>query len=170
MIVVVIIGILAAVVMPSMANFMDKQRVVDAAEAIYGQVAYARSEAIARSRMVYVRVVVTDPPSSTWAIGVSTTQNCNPALTDPSATGACVLSVSGQNVLKRIVSTDYQDVVLATNTTQINFDPVRGTAGNPGTMTISYKNRDLFVKVSTIGRTRVCTDPTNNRVGGYSEC
>lgn len=172
MMVIAIIGIMAAVAMPSMTSFMDKQKAIDASEAIYSQVAYARSEAIARSLMVYVNVNVAalDTPTTTWSIGVSDNSACDPDITDPELANACVLSVGGQNVLKRIASTDYPGVSLASDQNQIDFDPARGTVVNAGTLTINYKTFDLFVNVSPIGRVKVCTDAANNRVGGYTTC
>jgi len=173
MLVVAIISIFAGMAIPSISNFRDKQRAISPAEAIYSLVAYARSEAIARSAMVYVDVKVTalDTPTTTWAIGVSTNSGgCDPDVTDLSLANACALDVGGQKVLKRITSSDYPGVSLETNEDQIDFDPVRGTVGNAGTITLSFKNRDLFVKVSPIGRVKVCTDPANNTVGGYSSC
>lgn len=172
LLVVAIVSIFAGLAIPSISSFRDKQRAISPAEAIYSQVAYARSEAIARSLMVYVNVKVAalNTPTTTWSIGVSDNIACDPDITDRALANACVLSVGGQNVLKRIASTDYPGVSLTSSQNQIDFDPTRGTVGNAGTLTINYKSFDLFVVVSPIGRVRVCTNAANNRVGGYTTC
>lgn len=177
LLVVVIISIASAVAIPNIGSFMDKQKVVDVAEIVFEQVIYARSEAIARSQDVYVNVYVgpLDADNNpTWAIGVSTDKDCDPTIGGSATANACVLTVDGQKVLKRIVSTDHLGVAVTSPNVknQIRFDPVRGTVpvGNNGTFLVSYKNRELQIIVGVIGRVKICTDPDNNPVGGYSSC
>lgn len=170
MIVIGIVGIMAAVAIPNVSSFMDKQKITNAAESIYSQVVYARSEAIARSRNVVVNVTVDVDDPTVWAIGVSTIVNCDPTH-DLGGANPCVLSVDGTDVLKRITSTDYTGIELASTTNQFLFDPRRGTApgSNNDTISISFKNRELNVIVGVIGRARLCT-PAPASVGGYSTC
>lgn len=91
MIVVVIIGIMASIVMPSISSFRDKQRIIDAAEAVYSQLVYARSEAISRSDNVFVNFSTNG--TTTWAMGMRTTTGCNPNQTDSTQADACYLVV-----------------------------------------------------------------------------
>jgi len=171
MIAVSIIGIIAMIAVPNMRAYMDKHRVISAAEAIYQQLIYARSEAISRSQNVVVRGAV-GADTSNWAVGVSTNTSCNPTLTDASTASACVLDVGGTNVLKRIASTEYPGVTLndAPGLFTVTFDPTRGTiaVGENGTAYVRYGNYELRVIVSVIGRARICAGGSGVR--GYSPC
>lgn len=91
MVVVSIIAILAAVAIPSISDYMDRQRVIRVAEALYSKLQLARSEAISRSQDVFVKF--TTDGTSTWSVGMSTNTGCNTALTDPTQAGACILVV-----------------------------------------------------------------------------
>ncbi|MEN8168656.1 MAG: GspH/FimT family pseudopilin [Pseudomonadota bacterium] len=163
MITVAILSVVLGIAVPSMSSFMDKRRVIDAAEAVHSMLVYARSEAIARSTNVAARIDAN-------AMGVSTNTACNPShiLTDASP---CVLSVDGVNVLKRVVTSDYPGVTFATTTNQITFDPTRGTVpvGQNGTIRVSYEDYEIRVIIGVIGRVRLCS-PSTAPVGGYKTC
>lgn len=180
MIVVAIIGVLAAVAMPSINDYMDKRRAISAAESIYSQIVYARSEAISRSRRVAVVINTTATP---WALGITEevngiAPNCNPTVTAADTANACVLAVGGIPALKRIDGIDYPGVTLNadSNPKLITFDPVRGTATGAGTIGVlfagSNSNFVYNVVVSTLGRTKICvvTNSTASAVGGYPKC
>lgn len=173
MVVVGIIAILAAIAVPNMSSYMDSRRVVNAAEAIYSQVVYARSEAISRSSDVVVRLLPGN--SNTWALGVSSVAGCDPTVAAAATANACVLSVSGTNVLKRIVGTDYENVTVsvapapvAGQPHTITFDPVRGTATGNGTINVSFNGNQLNIIVGPIGRARICSPVAGGK--RYSAC
>lgn len=165
MIVVVILGILAAFAMPSINDYMDSRRAVSAAESIYSQVVYARSEAIARSSSVVVNVI--DGADGAWAVGVSDDTDCVPT-DDLGGTDPCTLSVMGTDVLKTVVGADHPEISIDANTSQtfivdgvtinqISFDPIRGTADENGTITVSINGTDqLDIEVGLIGRVKIC--------------
>lgn len=78
MTVVVIIAILAAFAMPAISDYLDRRKIINAAEAVYGQLQFARSQAIARSATVYASFGYTDPANKmTWLMGVSTHDSCD---------------------------------------------------------------------------------------------
>lgn len=172
MIVVAIIGILASVALPNMSQYMDNRRVVGAAEEIMQFLTSARSEAIARSKQVEVRIVADG--TSTWAVGMEQEPavgdpDCDPTVAVPTAADACVLSVSGADILRRIISTDHPNTNVATTAGTINFDPVRGTA-NVATITITNAaGSQLRVITSLTGRVRICR-PNASGKRGYSAC
>lgn len=187
MIVVAIIGILSAIAFPGIKAFRDRHRVIDAAESIYSQLVYARSEAIARSQPVFVNFIVNGTTS--WSVGVSTQTNCNP-LSAPAVAGACILSVDDgngnvQRVNHVISSTNYPfirmggsdsnhifvNAVSFSGATQTRFNPVRGTATG-GTVVMRYNQYELRVIVSPIGRVKICSPPPSTQlaVGGYPAC
>lgn len=175
MLVIGILGILVAIALPNMNSYMDKRKVINAAESIYSQLVYARSEAIARSSNVTVNITTNPADAQDWALGVGTDAACDPTHIIGDA-APCTLSVSGTPVLKRIVSTDYPGVSILTTTNQVTFDPVRGTVGvgQNGTVRIGLLRDgnvlyELDVFVGVIGRVRMCT-PAVGSVGGYAAC
>lgn len=87
-----VLAILAATVIPSMSDYIDKRRVIKVAEAVYGELLYARSEAIARSSDVVVAFSTNG--TTTWSVGMSSLNSpCNPTQTTLTASDACVLVV-----------------------------------------------------------------------------
>lgn len=175
---------------PNVSHFIEKRRLIAAAEAVAGQLQYARSEAISRSKTVYARISANG--TTTWDMGVSTTNSCNPlpSITRTDAT-ACTLviddgdgNVHGTDpdgdgtaiddpddlVLKTLHSTDFSNVVMSTNNNQITFDPARGTAVS-GVMTLTYGTKyELHVESTVIGRVRLCSPSGSTHVEGYPSC
>jgi type IV fimbrial biogenesis protein FimT len=148
MIVVAIIGILAALAAPSFSATLDKQRIIGAAEAVLADLRWARTEAIKRNKKV--RVIFTTGSSWSYTINV-----------DP--TGINTL-------LKTVNSSDFPSTTLSTasfagGVAYTTFDPVRGTNTNIGTATIISHNFSAGVVVSTLGRVRIC-----GTMGGYEIC
>lgn len=171
MVVIAIIAILAAAAVPNINSYMESRRVVSAAESIYSYLLYARSEAISRSQPVVLRITPENSATGTWELGVSTDTDCSPAIGNnkdthtPDTANACVLSVSGVNVFKRLVGKDYKDVTVAItgvevdDTHTITFDPVRGTVGVGENITIKvlHNKMELNVIVAPIGRVKICS-------------
>jgi len=178
-----IAAVILTLAVPNMGRFIEKRRLIGAAEAVYGQMQYARSEAISRSSKVYARVSADG--STTWDMGVSTTANCTPTITSPTTANACVLAVddgdgvldpgdgsvdTGDLVLKTLHSTEFPNVTMSTTISQVTFDPVRGTA-SAGTVTLRYGTKyELQVKTAIIGRIRMCSPSGTTNVGGYPTC
>jgi len=190
MITLAIAALLLTLAVPNMGSFIEKRRLISAAEAVAGQLQYARSEAISRSSPVYARISANG--TTTWDMGVSTTANCNPlasvARTDATA---CTLVVDNGDgnvhgtdpdgdgtpvndpadlVLKTTHSTDFENVTMSTNVNQLTFNPTRGTAAN-ATITLLYGTKyDLRVVSSVIGRVSLCSPSGSTHVGGYPTC
>lgn len=76
----VVITILVAVTSfaaPSVSSYMDKRKIINAAEAVYSQLLFARSQAISRSENVHVNFGYSDATdATTWLMGVSTNETC----------------------------------------------------------------------------------------------
>ena len=73
MIVVTIMAVLAAMAIPSISDFIEKRKIINAAEAVYSQLQFARSQAISRSSRVYVKFGYSDGSGSdatTWLMGL----------------------------------------------------------------------------------------------------
>jgi len=187
-----VLGIIATMAVPSMIEYFDKRRVIEAAEDLYGAIQLARMEAISRSAPVYVRFNST---GSTWQYGVSTTATCNLALTDPTTANACVLVLddgdgnihgtdfdgdgtavtdTGDLVLNRYTQAEYNNIEMTLDSmpdanNQIQFDPNRGITNGDATVTLeSTQGRKLRIRVGMLGQIRLCSPAGSGNVGGYS--
>lgn len=161
LVVLAIVAIILYIAVPSMSEFMERRRIISAAEQIYSDLQYARSETIARSRPVHVSVHVDGTDDSIWAIGVSTTAGCDPTITDVTDASACVLVVDDGDgnvhgefdaggavitdtddlMLHVTRSTDFPDVRITGNSipgSNLEFDPMRGITDENGTLTLQY--------------------------------
>jgi type IV fimbrial biogenesis protein FimT len=151
MVVVAIIGIIVAIAAPSFSTMLEKQRIKGATEAVLADLRWARAESIKRN----VRVRVTFATGSNW----SYTINTFPALT--TSDGVLPKTVNGSD----FPSTTLETASFAGRVAFTTFDPVRGTNLNNGTVTISSNNFSAGVKISTLGRVRIC-----GSMGGYDAC
>ena len=102
MIVIAILALLASMAGPSVSSYMDKRKIINAAEAVYGQLQYARSQAVSRSKKVYARFgYATAGDPTTWLMGLHAHERPAPAFCDVNKTStaadvsdACTLVVS----------------------------------------------------------------------------
>ncbi|TNG02136.1 MAG: prepilin-type N-terminal cleavage/methylation domain-containing protein [Gammaproteobacteria bacterium] len=189
MITIVVLAILMATAIPALDDFFDRKRLIKAAEAVAADLQLARSEAIARSDNVFVNFSRTD--DTTWAFGVGLITNCDLTDTTPVA-GSCSLVISdgdasldpgdgsvdtGDLVLRRRSSADFPGARLISvgfptvaASAETEFDYVRGTANN-GTVTLrSNDGYEIQVRVSLIGRVRLCSPAGDTHVSGYATC
>jgi len=195
MIAISILAIILAMAVPSLSSYMDHRRVINVAETLYGQLQYARSEAIARSEIVYANFSSND--TTDWAMGISTRFNCDVTKATPAITDDCILIVddgdgtldtgdgttdTGDLLYNGMSSVDYPRITLGDgdNTTnpdgiQFTFDPVRGTVANFETVVIKFNNPngnsyEMRIVPFATGRMRVCSPNGNSKVPGYTAC
>ena len=185
MIATAILGILISVAIPSFSNAGDAQRLVGATEQLYSQIQQARSESIAGNVTGYINFNAPVAPaatSATWQYGVSSVNSlCTLTITDPTTAGACVIVVDNGDgvtttadyILSRFPSTDWTDVKMgigsfSSATTQIVFDPVRGTSTSGQIRLESGQGKLLRIDVSLLGRPTICSP--DGSVTGYKTC
>ncbi|OPX54774.1 type IV fimbrial biogenesis protein FimT [Oceanospirillum multiglobuliferum] len=165
LIAVTIVGILAATAVPQMGDYIRREQLRGAVLNVKQELAFARSEAIKRNQNV---IIDSNINGTAWCIGVSTNANCDCTITDPATANACVLSIDGTDVLRRISSNDYEGVSLtAAPASNITFDAVRGTA-NTGTYQFLSGANQARTITSVLGRIRVCVN--EGAVAGLSSC
>jgi type IV fimbrial biogenesis protein FimT len=168
MITLAILSIILAFGIPSMRSAAEKRNTTAVAEDIYSQIQLARSEAIARSQLVFMNLAA----GNEWAIGVSSDENCDPSDNVP----ACTLpDTDNNNPITHLVSFgDHDPVSLATTTNQITFEPQRGTATS-ATINITSSGTTgyvMTVNVGLLGQVSLCSsdaDPSKY-VTGYRAC
>ncbi len=177
MVTIAVLAILAATALPSFRDSIERRRLIGAAETIYSELQYARSEAISRSSDVFVNFVRTS--DTIWCFGISAASGCDCTVTDPTSGSSCRLPIGGTNVLKVVSSLDYPGVRMTETpafsnpspNTETRFEHVRGTAKAGTVVTKSPGGREIRIKVSTLGRITMCSpsDATKN-VAGYRAC
>lgn len=168
MVVVAVLAIIVTIAAPNLHTFLDKNRVVGAAEAIYSQVQLARSEAVKQSASM--EMVFSD--TTAWCSGFSRQGTVPCDCTDGlDGDAPCSILADGQTmVLKVLRSADYRGVTMVDGATaSIVFDGVRGTTGTDGNVTLqSEMGRQMQVEINPLGRVRLCSP--NGSVGGYPAC
>jgi len=165
MIVVAVLAILLGIAAPSFQSMLDKRRLTGAAEQLYADLQYARSEAIRQNKIVTVYFSETTSP---WCYGMdddtASACNCN------SAPSACTVG----GVQKVVAGSDFRNVTLSSNFDSDNFvfDPRRGTASRQGTVLLQSTSAGAVnVIVSQLGRVKLCASTIENRAKtGYPLC
>lgn len=164
MITVAVLAILLTIGIPAFQSTLDKRRLVGAAEQLYADLQYARSEAIRQNRNVTVYFTGT----STWCYGmdddISSACNCS------TAPGNCTVG----GVQKVVPGTDFRNVTLSNNSFSsgnVTFDPRRGTASPQGSVSLqSSAIGTVRVIVSNPGRMRICSPTGTTNIKDYPSC
>jgi type IV fimbrial biogenesis protein FimT len=166
LVVVAIVGILAAIAVPSFTKMLERNRLKGAAEGLFNDLQLTRTEAIKRNRQIALRFS-TAGPSTTWCYGLRINDgvNCDCAVTDASAANACQID----GLLKVTRSTDYSGVSLENNfaAARTVFEPRRGWANFAGRAFLRRSADELQVVVSTPGRVKICSA---TGTPGYAAC
>lgn len=148
---VAVVAVLLGIAVPSFQSSLDKRRLVGAAEQLYEDLQYARTEAIKRNANVFVSFTT----GTSWCYGIAlATCNCG-------TSGGCQLD----GIDKVVSSSNFRGVSLDSTfgTNYTTFEPRRGTANDSGTLkngtaTLSSSYGDIKVIVGSLGRVRICSD------------
>lgn len=161
LIVIAILAILASVAVPYFQNAVNSNRLKSAAESVYSQIQFARSESIKQDRNLFV--TIQGSGTTAWCIGISNTTDCN-----CSTANSCVFGPTGSQIERNIRGSDFTAITVATTKAEIEFDSRRGAANGGGsTITITGSSGlNTSVITSTLGRVRIC----GGNVGGYPSC
>lgn len=168
-VVVAVLGVLAAIAFPNMRAYMDKQRLVSQMRAISELAQLARAEAIKHSAAVVANqkvVSMTVNPGTPWSVGLA---NGAVACT---TTADCLINQGGTNVVYRLTATECTTCTMSSPAAQavITFD-TRGLTAGAADQLITLNSplgKNLSLSVSRLGRVSLCT--TANSVGGYEAC
>jgi len=168
-----VLAALVSLAMPILGQ-LEKRRLIGAAEAVYSEFQFAKSEAIKQSRNMHVDV----REGTSWCVGVSDEAGCDCTITDPDNANACTVSVydvtndQDEDVLRTIRGEEFGDVTMLAGTTFTEeFDSLRGTLTDAAGNTVELQSADglrLDVVISRMGRIRLCGP--NEPVGGYPQC
>jgi type IV fimbrial biogenesis protein FimT len=152
MIVVAIIGIIAAIAVPSYQDMIERNRLKQAVEGLKSDLQYTRTEAIKRSKDLRITLTGT----SSWCYGIDDDNT------------SCACGTAGDCAIKAVDGSQFQGISLDANN-NVTFSFRRGTASASGS-TLSSANYQARVMVSDVGRVRVCNPVVATRLPGYPDC
>ena len=157
---------------PAFADLVDGQRLRAAAYQLAADLRQARGEAIARHAAQPVGVAFRT--GTAWCYGVSQQLPCDCRQTDWRAADACLLDASRQRQLRRETHRSHPHVMLAaarfSGGTLTVFDPLRGTAQAGTVALVSARGKRLEIRVSTLGRVRICAPADVPAPAGFQPC
>lgn len=173
MVVVAVLGVLAAIAMPNMRDFIDRQRLVTQAREIANVMQLARSEAIAHSGAgdaAAKSIAVTVSPTAPWFVGLENgTVSCDPSNT--TTVNDCKINQGGEAVAHTVTNKQCSGCTMVSPTAQqVLVFNLRGlvTGGTDQQITLqSPLGKQLSITVSRLGRISVCTP---NGLVGHPAC
>jgi Tfp pilus assembly protein FimT len=160
----VLLSVLLIIATPSLAEFLDTQRIKSATETLYMHLVYAKSEAIKRNTHVRVYFKASNG-GTTWCYGLSGNSSC-----DCFVPNSCQLG-GAERVLK---SDSYQGIVLEPHISSPGDHFTFGSMGwnMDGTFghirLSSSQGKQSRVIVSRMARIRVCSPAGSTSITGYS--
>ncbi len=166
MIVVAIIGILAAIAIPSYSIYIRHTLLRSAGEGIVSDLNFAHSESMRRDTSVYTAF----SPVTDWCYGSSTSSACDCTVAK-GVTDACEIN----SMLYAVNNTEFPNIAMTLNgltSNEINFTSPRGLPENiaiNGSGTITLTNTDgesVVITVYGTGRVDVCSDA----IVGVDDC
>ncbi len=160
-----ITGILLVMAVPVLNEQIDKRRLMAVVDAIYGDMQYARSEAIRNNQNVQISF----SGGASWCYGMilgATACDCS-----------VVASGTGYCALKRVDYLDFQKVSIPASagisfsSNRTGFDPVRGVALSTGHVIMeSALGKQAQVNLALLGRISVCAPAGVGLTGTYPAC
>jgi type IV fimbrial biogenesis protein FimT len=144
MITVAILAILAALALPSFQSVLEGRRLVGAAENLFADLQFARSESIKRNEVIRFQVTT----GANWCFGVDDDDGAACDCTS----GACEVDT----VPKNVVAADYTDIQMSVGGV-VEFDPRQGMPDTAQTYTfrIGASGNTKNVTVNAIGRVKM---------------
>lgn len=156
--------ILATTALPSMARWLDQQRLQGAAQQLLGDLQFIRSEAVARQQGLRLTVLP-------WAGGscyVLHSGSANACACGPVENTSAVCG-GGAVEVKTVRWSHHDKVALQASAQSVRFDPWDGTSTPTATFNISNtQGQVLRHVVNVMGRVRTCSPV--GYVAGHVSC
>ncbi|MFN2308482.1 MAG: GspH/FimT family pseudopilin [Gammaproteobacteria bacterium] len=165
-----VLAILTTVALPAFTDLIDNQRLRAAAQQIATDLRYARGESIKRHTSTPIGVSFS--PGDQWCYGISQQLPCDCRVQDPAHADACRLDLSQQRQLHAPRPHAHIALIDArfSGTQTTAFDPLRGSARAGSVALRSARGKQLEVRVSTLGRVRICAPADGLSPAGYAPC
>ena len=182
----IVIGLLAILIVfaaPSFVDTLDRRAVINATQALTGQIQQARSLAITRNTTV--SMVMTRTSGNNWCFGLTDAATCVCSVLDDEDDDACTVGVPDnpdERILIRADQTLFRGVELGDigGTLTVSFEPTRGLRTDGGATTIgdpddlvtfqSPRGLETRVGVNRIGRISTCSPSGASLAGGIGPC
>lgn len=160
-IVVAIVAIVAAAALPSFTELVAAHRLDGAATRLAADIQFARTEAIARNRML--RLSIRNGADATcWIVHTGGALDC-------SCTAASTVCAGDALAIKGVALPSTERVVISGNVNSIVFEPLHGTSTPTGTLRLTdARGRAVHHIVNVLGRVRSCSP--DGSVPGYPTC
>ena len=153
MVVVVLIAIIAAIALPSFKSLLENRKLIAAADHLQADFQFAKTEAVKRSRTMFISFV--NVGAANWCYGINQSSTCD-------------CSVANDCDTKVVNSTDLPAVILnVAAAANVSYDQFRGFASNAGNFKFGLGGRSTGVALALSGRSTTCTD---NSIGGLPSC
>ncbi|XVJ71224.1 MAG: fimbrial assembly protein [Rhizobacter sp.] len=156
--------ILATTAVPSMARWLDQQRLQGAAQQLLGDLQFIRSEAVARQQGLRLTVLP-------WAGGscyVLHSGSANACTCGPLENTPAVCS-GGATEVKTVRWTAQDKAALQSSANSLRFDPWDGTSTPTATLNLTNpQGQQLRHVVNVMGRVRTCSP--GGSVPGHVQC
>lgn len=161
LIALVVSSLILSLAIPSFSDLADRNRLKNAADRMYADLHYARSEAIKGNTRIRVKFKRTD--AATWCYGITDQTDCD-------CTQANSCTVDGKE--RRVLSSEFETVKLNTpadNTAYI-FTPMRGTVSAGAMDFESDQGHQARATINLLGRVGLCSPAGSNNIKDYSQC
>jgi type IV fimbrial biogenesis protein FimT len=161
LVVLALVGILAAVALPSFARMLVRRHLEGVAAQVGTDLQYLRSEAIARNAAVRIRFVAT-AAGSCYVIHTGAEQGC----TCDMAAASCQ---AGAIALRSAAFAAESPVQVQANVDSMRVDPRHGTVSPTGTVrVVAADGGAVHHVVSVLGRVRTCSP--GGQMPGVTPC
>jgi type IV fimbrial biogenesis protein FimT len=163
LVVLAVSAVLLTVAIPAFQEQRAKNDVKRGTEDLLALLRQAAAEAPLRDQPMTINI---NSLGSPWCVGVAVDSTC-----DCTQANDCTVPIAGEDVTRVVAGNAHPRVLITDNFNGNNttFEPVRGRASNPGTLTVISGGWSLDLRVSTEGRVQVC-NPGDNAIPGYEAC
>ena len=172
MVTIAVLAIFITQAVPTFSDLIDSQRLRAAAQQVAADLRYARAEALKRHAAVPIGVSFS--PGDDWCYGISQQLPCDCSLQDWHSGDACLLDISHRRQLHTSRGSAHPNIALlgaAFSSGQTTlFDPLRGIA-RAGTVALqSARGKRLDIRISLLGRVRICAPADTPSPAGFAPC
>jgi type IV fimbrial biogenesis protein FimT len=152
-IVVTIIGIIAAITLPSFKSLLENRKLIAAADTLQSDFQFAKSESIKRNKAMVLSFE--NKGSANWCYGINESV-------------ACDCTVTNDCSVKSVNSSDLDTVVLTnTGPDDVIYSQFTGFASPTGDLIFEIGSKQAGVELQFNGSTRACA---KDSLGGYNPC
>ena len=154
MITLVILGVLAAIAVPSYVSFQQRSLLTGSVEKVFSHMEYARSESIASGKDIFV--IFESTSGADWCVGVSDVTGCGCSIS--ASLAACTINSAPTRFVR---GSDYPgiQVTVTTSAANIGYRAPRSIAMGTGDINVSLPGYgDAEVRLNALGRLRLCSD------------